>query len=339
MGVMPASIPVIPAMPSSVPRTVLATILPARSRPTAASGLLPTAASSAIPGTLTPAIVPTVTPAVTAVTAPTSATAVSVPTPVASAGLLLGQGLAPLPAKLVKKIIALEFVEMADFMPEAWLLDESAMEAQLRCQPGPVTAILQCIQCFATFASTLSTAYPGTTAELMAFMACIVRCHQDYEGPAWVLYDLAFRRRPEMTKDLKWSVVNTSLFNLCCGAVRYANSASASITQLRGAQGVFWHGGAPWHTRQQLMAGGLLPLLSLHTLSQHSHPWKSAACSMPGVAADAGPPTAISHMSAPSAGLLAMEPGSVGTKSLLDCCTHDSVVYCACTHPCYVIIT
>ena len=24
---------------------------------------------------------------------------------------------------------------------------------------------------------------------------------------------------------------------------------------------------------------------------------------------------------------------------VLNCCTHDSVVYCACTHPCYVIIT
>jgi hypothetical protein len=68
-----------------------------------------------------------------------------------------------------------------------------------------------------TFVSTVSTAYPGTTAEFMAYMACIVRCHKDYEGPAWVLYDRAFRRRAEMTKDLYWSVVNTLLFNLCFG--------------------------------------------------------------------------------------------------------------------------
>ena len=125
--------------------------------------------------------------------------------------------MAPLPAKLLRKIIALEFVEMADLLPEAWLLDETAMEAQLRRQRGPVTDILQWIQCFATFVSTLSTAYPDKTAELMAYMACIVRCHQDYEGPAWVIYDRAFRRRAEMTKDLNWSVVNTSLFNLCFG--------------------------------------------------------------------------------------------------------------------------
>ena len=66
--------------------------------------------------------------------------------------------MAPLPAKLLRKIIALEFVEMADLLPEAWLLDETAMEAQLRRQRGPVTDILQWIQCFATFVSTVSIA-------------------------------------------------------------------------------------------------------------------------------------------------------------------------------------
>ena len=32
-----------------------------------------------------------------------------------------------------------------------------------------------------------------------------------------MLYDRAFRRRAEATKNLNWSVVNTSLFNLCFG--------------------------------------------------------------------------------------------------------------------------
>ena len=101
---------------------------------------------------------------------------------------------------------------MTDLLPEAWLLEETAMEAQLRRQRGPVTDILQWVQCFATFVSTLTMVYPTKTPELMAYMACIVRCHKDYEGPAWVLYDRAFHRRAEVTKDLNWSVVNTSLF-------------------------------------------------------------------------------------------------------------------------------
>ena len=91
------------------------------------------------------------------------------------------------------------------------------MEAQLRRQKGPVTDLLVWVQCFATFASTLAMAYPDTIAELMAYLSTIVRCHRDYEGPSWVLYDRAFRRRAEATKDMNWSVVNTSLFNLCFG--------------------------------------------------------------------------------------------------------------------------
>ena len=80
--------------------------------------------------------------------------------PVAVTGVLSGDGLAPLPPKLIKRIQQLEFVEMADLLPEAWLLEESTMEAQLRRQKGPVTDILVWVQCFATFASTLAMAYP-----------------------------------------------------------------------------------------------------------------------------------------------------------------------------------
>ena len=36
-------------------------------------------------------------------------------------------------------------------------------------------------------------------------------------GSSWVLYDRAFWRRAEVTKDLNWLAVNTSLFNLCFG--------------------------------------------------------------------------------------------------------------------------
>ena len=135
MGVMPASIPIIPAMSSSVLRTVLATILPASVGPIAASGS-PTPAVSVAAPTISgpPALALPVTLAVPAATALADATAATVSTLVAS----VGQGrLSPLPAKLVKKIVALEFAEMADLLPEAWLLDETAMEAKLRRQWGP----------------------------------------------------------------------------------------------------------------------------------------------------------------------------------------------------------
>ena len=37
------------------------------------------------------------------------------------AGLYLGHGVMPLPQRLLAKILNLEFVEMQDLLPEAWL--------------------------------------------------------------------------------------------------------------------------------------------------------------------------------------------------------------------------
>jgi hypothetical protein len=82
----------------------------------------------------------------------------------------MGDGLAPLPQKLVKRIVELGFVEMADLLPEAWLLKESSMEAQLRHQRGPITDITIWVQCFATFMGALATRYPTKVLELMAYL-------------------------------------------------------------------------------------------------------------------------------------------------------------------------
>ena len=54
------------------------------------------------------------------VTASSTSVQSSASVPTALAGLLMGDGLAPL---LVKRIVQLEFVEMADLLPEAWLLE------------------------------------------------------------------------------------------------------------------------------------------------------------------------------------------------------------------------
>lgn len=62
----------------------------------------------------------------------------------------MGDGLAPFPQKLIKHILQLQFVKIADLLPKTWLLDENAMEVQLRWQKGPVTNIAVWVQCYAT---------------------------------------------------------------------------------------------------------------------------------------------------------------------------------------------
>ena len=112
---VPAAAAAMGTMPAILPP--LLTIQPA---PLASNGLQPSLGTSA---SVNPSQAPLL-PASMATLAPASLPAVpavqSVPSaPVAVAGVLLGDGLAPLPPKLIKRIQQLEFVEMADLLPEA----------------------------------------------------------------------------------------------------------------------------------------------------------------------------------------------------------------------------
>ena len=138
-------------------------------------------------------------------------------------------------------------MEMADLLPEAWLLEESTMEAQLSHQKGPVTDILVWVQFFAMFISTLAAVHPTKISEMMAYLATIVRWQRDYEGPTWVLYNRAYQHRAEATKDLNWSVVNTLLFNLCFdGRARQRAICELCLSELQTADMCPKHVFASW---------------------------------------------------------------------------------------------
>ena len=141
------------------------------------------------------------------------------------AGMFLGEGLVPLPEKLVQRIINLEFVEMSELMPESWLaaeggdVDVSGQTKVVSLFPrrrrAPVTDIMVWVQCFAAMVGVLSTKHPDKVPEFMAYLSLIVKCSRDYEGYGWVLYDRAFRRQVAVTKDLHWSKLNPTLHSLC----------------------------------------------------------------------------------------------------------------------------
>jgi hypothetical protein len=113
------------------------------------------------------------------------------------AGAYLGEGLLPVPDKLVQKIVKLEFVEMRDLMPETWLLEEEESKKTTLSLPhrrsAPVTDILQWLQCFAALVGVLSQPYPQMVPELMSYQATIIKCAKDFHGLAWAQYDRAYR--------------------------------------------------------------------------------------------------------------------------------------------------
>ena len=79
-----------------------------------------------------------------------------------STSLYLGTGVVPIPSSLVKKIWALDYVEMAHLLPEAWLLDEIDQHSGHCCDKRykqrrmDVKSIFTWLQSFGTLVSVLA---------------------------------------------------------------------------------------------------------------------------------------------------------------------------------------
>ena len=109
------------------------------------------------------------------------------------AGLHYSFGVMPLPQKLLTKILDLEFVDIQDLLPEAWLysLEEettgccSSSSATRKRRP-PVTNIFTWLQGFASLVSALSSKYPTSVPEFLAYQSTIIKCYRDYNGLGWV---------------------------------------------------------------------------------------------------------------------------------------------------------
>lgn len=118
---------------------------------------------------------------------------------------------AAIPAKVVRKILELEFVEMSEIT-----LDDDLPQTPGRpSAPArlPITDISQWVERFSIMAALLACRFPEKAPELWAYQALIVRCERNYEGKRWVTFDRQFRREALARKDLNWSVPDSRLYN------------------------------------------------------------------------------------------------------------------------------
>ena len=117
---------------------------------------------------------------------------------------------ASLPAKVVKRILDLEFVEMAEVTVDDNLQGSGRPPAPAQL---PVTDISQWLERFSLMAAILTTRFPEKAVELFAYQATIVRAERNYEGKRWVSYDQQFHREALARRDLNWSVTDPRLYN------------------------------------------------------------------------------------------------------------------------------
>ena len=105
---------------------------------------------------------------------------------------------------------------MADLLPEVRLSDrEGESEKLLQRRPQCVTDIWSWLHCFGTYILVLGPVYSQAIPELMAYMSLIIRCSQDYEGLAWVCYNMSFRCQAAASGNRNWSEVNSTLYSIC----------------------------------------------------------------------------------------------------------------------------
>ena len=112
----------------------------------------------------------------------------------------MASSLPPVPPKLVKKIQALEFVEMRELLPDNMALADR-LEALLQRIGQPtrnpeqreIGSLYTWTACFTTYIAVVSQAHPGRVVDMLAYMRLIIREAHRHGGNGWLTYDAVFR--------------------------------------------------------------------------------------------------------------------------------------------------
>ena len=102
--------------------------------------------------------------------------------------------------------------------PEHWLFEDQqndkALASLFKRRREPAVDILVWVQCYASLVAVLVEKHVQYAPQFMAYLSTIVRSHRNFEGLGWVAYNIAYRCRAAMQKDLNWSIIDPSLYNL-----------------------------------------------------------------------------------------------------------------------------
>ena len=137
-------------------------------------------------------------------------------TPQAESGFSLASSFAPIPNKLVKKIQALEFVEMQELLPDNIALAErlEALPLHATHSSSPETrevgALFTWVSAFYTYVAVVAAAHPDRVRDMLAYMRLLTREAQKYGGSGWLIYDQVFRRN-RMGPSARWDELDPSL--------------------------------------------------------------------------------------------------------------------------------
>lgn len=140
----------------------------------------------------------------------------------------IANSIVPIPAKLVRKIQALEYVDMRELLPDNIALAERLAVLPTGCAPpkqpggreiGGDRALLSWVSSFATYIAVVAEAHPGRVNDMLAYMRLIIREASKFGGTGWLTYDAVFRRNQEGTP-APWSYLDASLHQVYIASQR-----------------------------------------------------------------------------------------------------------------------
>ena len=115
--------------------------------------------------------------------------------------LSIGAGLPPVPRKLVNRIQAGEFVDMAELLPDRMGINTAPLFAEEKDDKQPtktkwrqVTNILEWVHCYSIYVAVLTAKDPRRIQDLMGYQALIVKACREYGSEIWLGYDRRFQQ-------------------------------------------------------------------------------------------------------------------------------------------------
>ena len=122
----------------------------------------------------------------------------------------------PVPARIVKKIRALEFVEMRELLPDNISLKER-LESLPNRSPSfrdpvvrEISSLPTWISAFSSYIAIVAETHPVRVKDMCAYMRLIVQEAQKYGGNGWLTYDSIFRRN-HTGPTARWDQLDPSL--------------------------------------------------------------------------------------------------------------------------------
>ena len=152
---------------------------------------------------------------------------------------VVGTGYAPVPYKLVSKIMAGLLVHPADLLPDNILAQETEPQAFLeeklvvsgtKKQVVEIADIVTWIEAFTIFCMIFCHTFPSRWKDLNQYKLLIIQTARRFSDKSWLKNNIAFRKEAAATGSTDWSRMNPDLYNFHTRSPASTSAASGSST-------------------------------------------------------------------------------------------------------------